>query len=366
MEHLNSFKIFENKLSKDEFIERYLDKRKIKFNNFGEIIYSGSVNLSGKNLEEVPVKFYSVENKIWVNNNKLKTFEFLPEIVIRPSGLAYEIENNDFKGSFEEIFNLLINPSYSIDDKVFNYFIQECLSYEVWSNGKTNERAVQEVWKQTKLHFFNESSEFLYENPELFDLNDEEVFFRTYSLEEENWVEKLIDNLIEDLKNKPNWALKLLHSIVNNKSHKDIIKYIEEKYDLSQLVNKSLSGMSDGEIRTFANMMYQRAKREESKISRDENYDLYVFLANYEFVENEDGSYSRKLIIWSLIKTDLYNQKDLERVEMMKFRSRFNPDTSVYMIWMPKGIFEENKSSYSPSEIPDYLLKLIDEKKTKL
>lgn len=50
---------------------------------------------------------------------------------------------------------------------------------------------------------------------------------------------------------------------------------------------------------------------------------------------------------------------------MMKMRARLNA-SDVYIIRLPKGTFEEEKDSYMEEEIPEWLLNLIDEKKTRI
>lgn len=51
---------------------------------------------------------------------------------------------------------------------------------------------------------------------------------------------------------------------------------------------------------------------------------------------------------------------------MMKMRARYQGGGSqVYMIWMPKDIFEEEKDSYTEEEISDFI-DVINQKKTRI
>jgi hypothetical protein len=53
-------------------------------------------------------------------------------------------------------------------------------------------------------------------------------------------------------------------------------------------------------------------------------------------------------------------------VNMMQIRSRSQGGSNVYMIWMPKDFFTEEKDSYMEEEIPEWAIDIINQKKTRI
>jgi hypothetical protein len=113
-------------------------------------------------------------------------------------------------------------------------------------------------------------------------------------------------------------------------------------------------------------LISKKLVRTDSERSRDETHDLFVFIGRDKFVEKEDGSYRKTLEVENFLKINIYNPEDLQMVNMMKMRSRYQGGGSeVYMIWMPKDIFEEEKDSYTEEEISDFI-DVINQKKTRI
>jgi len=126
----------------------------------------------------------------------------------------------------------------------------------------------------------------------------------------------------------------------------------------------SLSEMQDEEknIQKVLYLLGKKVTRDEKTIQRDEENDCLVFNASYEFIENDQGLFKKQLNIEKLMKVDIYDTTDLQIINMMKMRSRFQQDVETYFIWVPKGSFD---GYIETNDIPDYILELIDKKKTR-
>jgi hypothetical protein len=379
MKLIKNFKVFESINSKEEFIDKFFKQGfpngldpKVRF-KASEIIYDDELDLSNKGLKEIPVKIKSVIKYIDVSNNNLSTFEFLPDEIYNRWNYGYYISGNNLQPPFSDILDQIFFPR---NDNSFYWdihydFIRECLSLDAWSNNQQNNLAVLEAWKNVKLDSYNENKNALmYGYYTLLDLEDEEIFRNFFSIESDFWEEELIEKLIQNVKGEDTsnkrWSMKLLFTLIKKDDSQEIQEIIEDKYDISEIYKRKkedIEKWSNIKLDSFIELMEGKLNRSKDKIQRDRENDLFAFIAKYEFVENSDGSYRKKLDIENLIKIDLYNESDLSQISMMKIRARVN-DKKVYIIWIPKGFLEEDQ--YYQRDIPDYLIDLIDKKKTEI
>jgi len=375
MKYLKSYKIFES-LSVVDFCERYLQNYKIVGN---EVNVNGEVRLYNKGLEHIPIKFESVNGFIDVRNNKLESFEFLPE---ECSG-NYLIEGNPgIKGLLKDIVISMTSLFPVLPDRnevsdfyrpIFNQFIQKCLEYDVWYEGQTIEPRILEAWTEIKLKSYKENKDaFIFGKYQLITLDDEDILIDYFKLDiNEDWVMELVEKLVNKLKSDNletrRFYLKLFASLISQDDDLRIKEVISDTYDLSDIYkqSKGVKQLNDLKVDTLAELVRSKLTRSEEHLSRDQSLDLFVFIAKPEFVENPDGSYRKKLGIENFLKMNIYDPTDLQSISMMRMRASLQM-ADVYMIWIPKDTFEEEKDSYSASEIPDWMLKLIDEKKTKI
>ena len=93
----------------------------------------------------------------------------------------------------------------------------------------------------------------------------------------------------------------------------------------------------------------------------NETHDFYVFLASDVFKETKGGLYKKTLDIENMVRiTPDYNS--VMSIAGIEMRERFQPDTKMYHIWLPKEEREdiEGKSS---STMESWLIKMIDKNK---
>ena len=379
MKHLKPYQIFESSesLSPEEFCQRYLPgsfgTNKHTIVN-GEIKVEGDVHLFNKSLSEIP-KFSSVTGFIDVRKNNLKTFEFLPE----ECGGPYIINMNPYEGELKRIVELTQNKNgdgtSGIYKGIFDKFIKRCLEDEVWYDGRTNEFGIKDAWHDVKLDDYNENkSGFFYGKYRLLDLDDVDILEDQFNLDlNEDWILELIEKLIEKLKSDDASVRKfyflLLTSLIKSDIENERIKeVISGTYNLSEIYDRldTIFNMSDPSIQNIIDLIQKKLTRGESERSRDETHDLFVFIGRDKFVEKEDGSYRKTLEVENFLKINIYDPEDLQMINMMKIRAKMQAGGSeVYMIWMPKDIFEEEKDSYTEEEISDFI-DVINQKKTRI
>ena len=382
MKHLKPYKIFESSesLSPEEFCQRYLPgTNKHKVVN-GEIQVEGDVHLFNKELSEIP-KFSSVTGFIDVRKNNLKTFEFLPE----DCGGPYIINMNPYEGELKRIVELTQNKNgdgtSGIYKVIFDKFIKRCLEDEFWHDGRTNEFGIKDAWHDVELDDYNENkNDFFFGKSELLDLDDTEILEEQFGIDiNGDWILELIEKTIEKIKSDDDSTRRFydstrrfyflfLVSLLKSDESERIREIVEETYDLREIYARidSFKSMQEKDLDEAIQLISKKLVRTDSERSRDETHDLFVFIGRDKFVEKEDGSYRKSLEVENFLKTNIYNPEDLQMINMMKMRSRYQGGGSnVYMIWMPKDIFEEEKDSYTEEEISDFI-DVINQKKTRI
>jgi hypothetical protein len=390
MKHLKPYKIFESSegLTPEEFCERYLPgsfgTNKHKIVN-GEIQVEGDVHLFNKGLSEIP-KFSSVTGLFDVRKNNLKSFEFLPEECGPFGGGPYLIHMNPYEGELKRIVELTQNRigdgTLTIYKNLFDKFIKRCLEDGVWFEGKSNEYGIKEAWHDVKLDDYNENKHAFFfgksyiaasGKSELLDLDDTEILEEQFGIDMSgDWVLELIEKTIEKIKSddesERRFYFLFLVSLLKSDEAERIREVVEGTYDLREIYARidSFKLMQERDLDKAIKLISKKLVRTDSERSRDDSHDLFVFIGRDKFVENEDGSYRKTLEVENFLKINIYNPEDLQMVNMMKIRARMQAGGSeVYMIWMPKGVFEEEKDSFTQEEISDFI-DVINQKKTRI
>ena len=94
-----------------------------------------------------------------------------------------------------------------------------------------------------------------------------------------------------------------------------------------------------------------------------ETHDFYIFIGRDDFEEAENGMYKKILEIENMVKItpDVQSINAMNGLEM---RVRFQQDSNLYHIWLPKEI-EEDVSGKGSQSIESWLVDLIDKHKMK-
>ena len=336
---------------------------------------------SGK-LDSIPFKFRSVTGSFDCSGNNFESFEFLPD-----DCMSYILlDNPGFKGILKKAYTLsyvndahyTIIPNTAMSGKLFTTFVQNCIDSGIWYEGKTNWDLIGEVYIDTKLKEYNKNKSFI-DNISI-DSNDVEIlqdYLGTKKTQPSDLLNLILESIrSEDEKSKPFLNMEVIFNIwSDNKSESE---KVFEKWGILDSISKLMkkidffrseynSRKSDNfskprELRSTKNLVISKIKRKQSDIEFEENFDTFVFIGREKFVKLDNGSYKKSLEIENLYKIDKYDFEDNSSISMMKLRSR-TQGGDLYFIHIPKDALPEK--SYTESEIPDYLVDLIDDKKTK-
>jgi hypothetical protein len=181
-------------------------------------------------------------------------------------------------------------------------------------------------------------------------------------------VNKTIEKIKSDDESTRRFYFLFLISLLKSDESDRIREVVEGTYDIREIYARidSFKLMQERDLDKAIKLISKKLVRTDSERSRDDSHDLFVFIGRDKFVENEDGSYRKTLEVENFLKINIYNPEDLQMVNMMKIRARMQAGGSeVYMIWMPKGVFEEEKDSFTQEEISDYI-DVINQKKTRI
>jgi len=98
------------------------------------------------------------------------------------------------------------------------------------------------------------------------------------------------------------------------------------------------------------------------------DHDFYIFVGRpgYKDVVVNNKKYKEETLeIETLVKIE--NSDDAKQAGMMKIRAMHQGgDSKVYGIWLPKGVFDEEEKYVYGSQIPEFLIPLIDQHKKKI
>lgn len=88
-------------------------------------------------------------------------------------------------------------------------------------------------------------------------------------------------------------------------------------------------------------LRYNKLTRSPEDTDYYDNSDFFAFLAKDKFVEVENGMYQKDVEIENLYRIDPDSVESNQAVGMMKLRTRFQQDTSLYILTTTKGTLEE-------------------------
>ena len=92
-------------------------------------------------------------------------------------------------------------------------------------------------------------------------------------------------------------------------------------------------------------------------------HDFYIFIGRNDFEEAENGMFKKKLEIENMVKITP-DVQSLSAMNGLELRARFQQDSTIYHIWLPKDI-EEDVSGKGSQSIEPWLVDLIDKHKMK-
>jgi len=124
-------------------------------------------------------------------------------------------------------------------------------------------------------------------------------------------------------------------------------------------------------IKTFEAKKTKDSTKDDIELLRDllmenplyETHDFFIFLAGETFEETEGGLYKKVIDIENMVKITP-DENSLAAMQGLTMRSRFQHNTRLYHIWLPKEISEEVEGKGSRS-IEPWLLELIDKHKVR-
>jgi len=368
--------------------ENILDDLNIRYEmRNGEVMANSSIDLSNRGLNEITIKFGWVNGSIDVSGNKLETFEFLPY-----EAKKYILNNNPgVTGNFGDIVNICSrNEDYT---DLFNKFIYECLDNDVWYHGVTNQDVIHKLWADTKLRYYNKSEEnknILFDKlVDVIDSNDIGILSDFFKLDSDSIKDSdsLLDAIIDNLKSTDSKVRLQTYIIINSlaRSGDEKIKTMFDERGIGDSYNKirkeDISNLEDwkssetkSRVNALLKMMHKKISRSSEEKKRDDDYDCFVFNGRETFVENDTGSYDKKLEIESMIKVDIYNLDHNQTVSLMKVRARSQGDLETYVIRMEKDMMDmiedeeesEGKDVWHNDDIPDYMMSLLNKNKLKI
>ena len=243
----------------------------------------------------------------------------------------------------------------------------------MWHNGSTNENAMYEAWIVAKLKEYEQNKlQFIFGKAEIITIDDEEILKDHFNIKDsDDWILEVVENIIDKMKSdsisERLHYFKILCNLISNDDEGRIKDIIVGKYDLDEIYKKVdiIPTMGEHQINTLLKLVQKKLTRSEENKERDDTMDLFVFIGSEKFSKKENGDYKKSLGIENLVKIDLYDPVELQQINMMKMRAHADK-SDVYMIWIPKDTFEEEKDSYFPEEIPEFILDAIDKKKTRI
>ncbi len=91
-----------------------------------------------------------------------------------------------------------------------------------------------------------------------------------------------------------------------------------------------------------------------------DTYDFYLFIGKYEFEEAEGGLYKKTLVIENMVRITP-DEKSINAANGLSLRARFQIDSKLYHVWLPKEMRDQVEGK--GSSIEPWLVDLIDKHK---
>ena len=99
----------------------------------------------------------------------------------------------------------------------------------------------------------------------------------------------------------------------------------------------------------------------ENPLSKDN--DFYMFIGKPDFTETENGLYKKTTYIENMVRITP-DENSIHSANLLHIRVKFQTDSYVYHIWLPKDIRSEVEGKGSVS-MDDYIIELINKYKQK-
>lgn len=149
-------------------------------------------------------------------------------------------------------------------------------------------------------------------------------------------------------------------------SYKDyfpLFDYIYE-YESKKLANNE---NKEGEIPADLLKFFSQEDQLTYALDQHPDHDLWIFVgrpAYKDVIVNNKKYKEETLEIETLVKIE--NGEDAKQAHMMKIRAVHQGENSrLYSVWLPKETFDADKKYVYGSEVPDWMMPLIDEHKQK-
>jgi hypothetical protein len=94
-----------------------------------------------------------------------------------------------------------------------------------------------------------------------------------------------------------------------------------------------------------------------------EDNDFYIFIGRQDFVETKNGLYKSSIYIENMVRISP-DENSIHIANLLGMRLRFQTDSKMYHIWLPKDIRNEVEGKGSGSLEP-YIIELINKYKQK-
>lgn len=128
---------------------------------------------------------------------------------------------------------------------------------------------------------------------------------------------------------------------------------------------KKLSNNENKEIPADLLKFFSKEDQLTYALDQHPDHDLWIFIGRpgYKDVTINNKKYKEEFLeIETLVKIE--NGEDAKQSGLMKIRANSQGENSrLYSVWLPKETFDEDKKYVLASEIPDWMLPLIDEHK---
>lgn len=355
-------KNFNESISNNE-IENFLDSNRIenyRINDDQTIDVIGDATIR---LNSIPngIKFGHIGNifKITVNTNN---YHFFPDSA-KKWKIEFPLNKSQSESKFWTKYKNIVKweetrysdfmAKYGIDsgkDKMLSdYYI------EMSSNGgllrQYSDDLEDLIWEDTKGEFFSNTEIKIEDYPPFASYNDVD-FNQVIENAKSEKFENACDLIIGIILNDDGFYKSKFESI-----------YLGSIYDKikSTLTYDGIFNNAN-KLREFRSIINMNLQKTPETVKRDKEEDCYVFIARKDFIENEDGTYTKTISVENMVNIDIYDPKSYQTINMMRLRTRFNTDTDLYMIWLPKDFFHSDKNKI-PNE---YQLKIIDKYKKKI
>jgi hypothetical protein len=92
-----------------------------------------------------------------------------------------------------------------------------------------------------------------------------------------------------------------------------------------------------------------------------ETHDFYIFIGRNDFKEEKDGRYKKTIEIENMVKITP-DENSLGAMAGLDMRARFQTDSKIYHIWLPKEL-EDEVAGKGSNRIEPWLVDLIDKHK---